>query len=248
MKPPSIGFVGLRHLDLKISKEKGLWGRALQQRRTPPLKKNNVRPADAVGQWNITDNDIEMLAVEVREMFYHAYGNYMKFAFPNGVLKPISCGGEDFELGKIPMLTLIDSLDTLAIMDDREEFRRTVSLVVENVNFDIDDTVSVFETTIRVLGGLLSAHMFAADPKYGFFDNGEYNGGLLRLATDLGNRLLPAFRTPTGIPYGTVNLRRGVPREETVISSTAGAGSLTLEFTMLSALTNERSVSIDCSK
>ena len=47
---------------------------------------------------------------------------------------------------------------------------------------------------------------------------------------------MPAFGTPTGIPYGTVNLRRGVPNGETVISSLAGAGSLSLEFSMLSEL------------
>ena len=39
---------------------------------------------------------------------------------------------------------------------------------------------------------------------------------LLELAVDLGARLLPAFRaSPTGIPYGTVNLRWGVPPGET---------------------------------
>eukprot|EP00615_Pteridomonas_danica_P011828 CAMPEP_0114333130 /NCGR_PEP_ID=MMETSP0101-20121206/3554_1 /TAXON_ID=38822 ORGANISM="Pteridomonas danica, Strain PT" /NCGR_SAMPLE_ID=MMETSP0101 /ASSEMBLY_ACC=CAM_ASM_000211 /LENGTH=1141 /DNA_ID=CAMNT_0001464055 /DNA_START=1072 /DNA_END=4497 /DNA_ORIENTATION=+ len=64
-----------------------------------------------------------------------------------------------------------------------------------------------------------------------------YDGYLLELAIDLGDRLLPAFDTPTAIPYGTVNLRYGVPRGETTVSSLAGSGSLTLEFTMLSQLT-----------
>lgn len=75
--------------------------------------------------------------------------------------------------------------------------------------------VSVFETTIRVLGGLLSAHLLATDPSLGIYnashflrDEGSgYHGELLGLATDLGSRLLPAFNTKTGIPYGTVNLR-----------------------------------------
>ena len=60
------------------------------------------------------------------------------------------------------------------------------------------------------------------------------------LAADLGDRLLPAFDTATGIPYGTVNLRRGVPNGETPISSTAGAGSLLLEFEALSRVTGDR--------
>jgi len=57
-----------------------------------------------------------------------------------------------------------------------------------------------------------------------------YDGRLLALSLDLGERLMPAFDTRTSIPYGTVNLRYGVPRGETKIASTAGAGSLLLEF------------------
>ena len=55
----------------------------------------------------------------------------------------------------------------------------------------------------------------------------------------MGERLLPAFRTSTRIPYGTVNLRHGVPNGETVISSLAAAGTLLLEFEVLSTLTGE---------
>jgi ER degradation enhancer, mannosidase alpha-like 2 len=62
---------------------------------------------------------------------------------------------------------------------------------------------------------------------------------LLDLAVDLGDRLLPAFRTATGIPYGTVNLAKGVPKGETELASTAGAGSLVLEFEVLSYLTGD---------
>jgi hypothetical protein len=50
---------------------------------------------------------------------------------------------------------------------------------------------------------------------------------------------LPAFSTPTGIPYGTVNLRSGVPVGETEIASTAGAGSLLVEFEVLSSLVRD---------
>lgn len=63
-----------------------------------------------------------------------------------------------------------------------------------------------------------------------------YDNELLYLASDLGKRLLPAFETATGIPYGTVNLRHGVPSGETEVASTAGAGSLLLEFEVLSSL------------
>ena len=60
---------------------------------------------------------------------------------------------------------------------------------------------------------------------------------MLTLAQDLGERLLPSFRTGTGIPYGTVNLKYGIPPGETEVASTAGAGSLLIEFSALSDLT-----------
>ena len=106
-------------------------------------------------------------------------------------------------------LTLVDSLDSLALMGNATEFERSVRWICQHLSFDINDTVSVFETNIRVMGGLLSAHLLAADPSNaaGVAFPG-YQNGLLRLAHDLGSRLLPAFDTPTGIPYGAVNLRR----------------------------------------
>jgi hypothetical protein len=110
-------------------------------------------------------------------------------------------------------------------------------------SFDFDVNVSLFETTIRLLGGLLSAHLFAIDPILNIYHpsqtNDQYNDELLKLAIDLGNRLYPAFLTKTGIPYGTVNLRNGVPKGETKIASTAGAGTLLMEFEVLSYLTGD---------
>ena len=112
-----------------------------------------------------------------------------------------------------------------------EEFTRAVDLVSTHANFAVNRTVSVFESTIRILGGLLSSHLFAMDLIPG------YKGRLLDHAVDLADRLLPAFDTPTSIPYGTVNLLTGVPQGETTEACTAAAGSLSLEFGMLSILT-----------
>jgi mannosidase alpha-like ER degradation enhancer 1 len=61
-------------------------------------------------------------------------------------------------------MTLIDSLDTLAIVGNHAAFARGVRWVGTNVSFDIDLRVNVFETNIRLLGGLLSAHLLASDP------------------------------------------------------------------------------------
>eukprot|EP00759_Apiculatamorpha_spiralis_P046234 PhF_6_TR42744/c0_g1_i1/m.64611/K10085/EDEM2; ER degradation enhancer, mannosidase alpha-like 2 len=173
---------------------------------------------------------------EIRRMIEFSYSQYMKHAFPRDELRPVTCEGVDTFC--TCALTLIDSLDTLVIVGWHHEFRKQVKWVVDNINFNIDRYVSVFEVNIRVLGGLLSAHLMyeegivTVDPEVD-----DYDGGLLRLAIDLADRLLPAFRTKTGIPYGSINLRHGVSPTETLVTSTAGGGTFILEFGVLSALT-----------
>ena len=89
-------------------------------------------------------------------------------------------------------------------MNDWKEFGKGVELIVDNLVLNTNVVVSVFETTIRVLGGLLSVHWLAVNnrEKLGL----SYDGELLDYARELGDRLLPAFDTPTGIPYGRINL------------------------------------------
>lgn len=184
----------------------------------------------------VTFEEAKQLRDEVSGMFYHAFDGYMKYAFPRDELKPLSCEGED-TLGGYA-LTLIDSLDTLALLGDKERFSSSVEWISKNLRFDINKTISLFETTIRILGGLLSAHLIASDYSTGMRVP-SYDDELLHLAEDLGRRLLPAFDTPTGIPFGSVNLLHGVDKNESKITSTAGGGTLTLEFGVLSRLTND---------
>ncbi|KID96868.1 htmAp, Glycosyl hydrolase family 47, partial [Metarhizium majus ARSEF 297] len=262
---------------------------------------------------------LAQLRQDTVDMFYHGFSNYMKHAFPEDELRPLTCGALTRDrddptrielndaLGNYS-LTLIDSLSTLAILaggpqdgsytgpqalsdfqDGVAQFvrlygdgRRGPSGVGARARgFDLDSKVQVFETVIRGLGGLLSAHLFAIGelPITGYdpepaetlaeqdplelapipWPNGlKYDGQLLRLALDLAERLLPAFYTKTGIPYPRVNLRTGIPfyvhsplngdadrskdeegRLETTETCSAGAGSLTLEFTVLSRLTGD---------
>ncbi|CAH0476618.1 unnamed protein product [Peronospora belbahrii] len=190
------------------------------------------------------------LQQQARDMFYHGYRNYMEHAYPWDELKPLSCSGRRWdrrERGDLDdvlggfSLTLIDSLDMLAVLGDRDEFARAVKLVSSNVTFDRDVTVSVFESTIRVLGGLVSAHMLASPEYFGMMDEDEYHGELLDLAEDLGRRLLPAFNTQTGLPVHRVNLRRGVLSKDQAAQLTcpAAAGSLLVEMAYLSRLTGD---------
>uniref|UniRef100_A0A8C4W971 alpha-1,2-Mannosidase n=1 Tax=Gopherus evgoodei TaxID=1825980 RepID=A0A8C4W971_9SAUR len=185
-----------------------------------------------------------------RGMFAFGYDNYMRHAFPQDELNPVHCRGRGPDradpsnlnindvLGNYS-LTLIDALDTLAIMGNSSEFQKAVKLVIDTVSFDKDSTVQVFEATIRVLGSLLSAHIIITDTKQPFGDMTikDYDDELLHMARDLAVRLLPAFEnTKTGIPYPRVNLKTGVPPNSNNETCTAGAGSLLVEFGILSRL------------
>lgn len=66
--------------------------------------------------------------------------------------------------------------------------------------------IAIVQCNIRVLGGLVSAHLLATDST-DRLGKGVYKNQLLTLAEDLGKRFLPAFNTPTGLPYAWVNLK-----------------------------------------
>jgi mannosidase alpha-like ER degradation enhancer 2 len=119
------------------------------------------------------------------------------------------------------------------------EFKRATDFIIKNVNFDKDINVSVFEVNIRVVGGLLSAHLLSHKAGIELEKGWPCNGALLRLAEKVAKKLLPAFDTKTGMPYGTVNLKYGVPLDETTITCTAGIGTFIVEFGTLSRLTGD---------
>ncbi|KAM9306797.1 ER degradation-enhancing alpha-mannosidase-like protein 3 isoform 4-T6 [Pholidichthys leucotaenia] len=191
---------------------------------------------------------------QIIEMFDHAYGSYMKYAYPADELMPLSCRGRvrgqepnrgdiDDSLGKFS-LTLIDTLDTLVVLNKLDEFESAVQKVVRDVRLDNDVVVSVFETNIRVLGGLLGGHVMAELLRQRGGRMQWYGGELLHMAKDLGHRLLPAFNTTSGLPYPKVNLRYGIlnPLSRTGNESdtcTACAGTMILEFAALSRLSGD---------
>lgn len=179
----------------------------------------------------------KLFSSEVSSIFYHAYDGYLKYADGYDELRPLSCTGVN--TWSSSSLTLIDSLDTLAVMGNFSEFRRVVEHLTTKVSFDKDINVSVFETNIRIVGGLLSAHLLSHKAGIELDIGYPCNGPLLRLAEKVARKLLPAFDTKTGMPYGTVNLKYGVPDGETSVTCTAGIGTFIVEFGALSRLTGD---------
>ncbi|TKS76475.1 ER degradation-enhancing alpha-mannosidase-like protein 2 [Collichthys lucidus] len=184
-----------------------------------------------------TEEDMAGVRQRIKSMFYHAYNSYLDNAFPYDELRPLTCDGQD-TWGSFS-LTLIDALDTLLVLGNHTEFQRVASLLQDTVDFDIDVNASVFETNIRVVGGLLSAHLLAGRAGMELEPGWPCSGPLLRMAEDAARKLLPAFQTVTGMPYGTVNLLNGVSPTETPVTCTAGVGTFILEFATLSRLTGD---------
>ena len=354
----------------------------------PQRHRHNAATSNALGMPPFPPSARKANAELLRDMFYRSYNAYMEYSFPAAELLPLTCQPGTFDLIRLPALTLIDALDTLLVLGDSLEFAKSVERLRQfdfqhkfkdggGGIFAVNQNVSVFETTIRVLGGLLSAHQMAvaylrnkeapqtssnphtkssdnklplvslkevySDPEDNYLipsedvlqillehqqksaagsqhpqagadgtclvsgqapeagssndeiqppDAGsssinnnidwrehcgagvlsledcaaaksaskvvnhtaaailrkqrlerepqwEYDGFLLELALDIGERLLPAFETRTGIPYGTVNLLHGVPSGETTVASLAGGGTLSLEMELLSRLTGD---------
>ncbi|KAG1364145.1 mannosyl-oligosaccharide 1,2-alpha-mannosidase MNS1 [Cocos nucifera] len=165
---------------------------------------------------------------KVKEAMLHAWNSYEKYAWGQDELQPQSKNGVN-NFGGLGA-TLVDSLDTLYIMGLEDEFQRAREWVANSLNFNKDYVASVFETTIRVVGGLLSAYDLSGDEIF------------LEKAKDIADRLLPAWNTPSGIPYNRINLAHGNPHNPGWTggdSVLADSGTEQLEFIALSQRTGD---------
>lgn len=135
----------------------------------------------------------------VKRAMQYAWKGYEKYAFGQDEVLPQSGRGNDSWGGQ--GITLVDSLDTLWLMGLKDEFWRGRDWVRDHLQHSRTGLVSVFETTIRDLGGLLAAYDFSRDETF------------LNHALDLGRRLIKAFDgAETGIPFGQVSLKDGTKK------------------------------------
>ena len=160
------------------------------------------------------------------------FGNYKKYAWGKDELRPTTRDGHDPWGGM--GVTLVDSLDTLWLMGLKDEFNESIEWIKSSLDFNKvnpgDGYVSVFETTIRSLGGMLSAYDMSQEPI------------LKEKAIDLGDRLFKAFDcSKLGIPCGQIRLN-GNPSPKNAgwtggASLLAEVGTLQVEFRYLSKIT-----------
>lgn len=164
---------------------------------------------------------------QVVDAFRHAWKAYKKHAWGHDELHPLSkTSTEWFGTG----LTLVDALDTMIIMGLRDEYKEARDWVKESLSFEKDKFVNLFEITIRVLGSLLATYHLSGDEI------------MKEKATELGQRLLPAFNSHSKVPYSDVNLALGHARAPRwgPDSSTAEVATLQLEFRDLTSVTGDK--------
>lgn len=143
---------------------------------------------------------------------------------------------------------IVDALDTMMLMNQTRRLTQARKWLATSLSWEQDQDVNTFETTIRMLGGLLSAHYLSSTfPEMAPLeddDPGQPGEDLyIELATDLAGRLMSAFDSPSGIPFSSVNLEhfKGIPSHADFgASSTAEATTLQLEFKYLAKLTGEK--------
>jgi endoplasmic reticulum Man9GlcNAc2 1,2-alpha-mannosidase len=140
---------------------------------------------------------------------------------------------------------IIDSLDTMMLMNLTSRLTHAREWLSKTLTWDQQQDVNTFETTIRMLGGLLSAHYLSMEfPSLAPVPEDQGGEDLyLEKAKDLADRLMSAFDSESGVPYASVELGsfKGLPsHDDGGASSTAEATTLQLEFKYLAKLTGEK--------
>ncbi|KAL1304774.1 hypothetical protein AAFC00_003709 [Neodothiora populina] len=182
----------------------------------------------------------------VRDAFKLSWKAYEDHGWGYDVFNPVSGSGTQMVPNGMGWI-IVDALDTLMLMNLTTELDHARNWVSKSLTYDQDHDVNTFETTIRMLGGLLSAHYLSSTfpdmaPVKTTGANAVSEDLYLEKATDLADRLLGAYESNSGVPYASVNLhtQKGIPsHDDGGASSTAEATSLQLEMKYLAKLTGE---------
>ncbi|KII87574.1 glycoside hydrolase family 47 protein [Plicaturopsis crispa FD-325 SS-3] len=183
----------------------------------PVQKQGLVLPPDAGAQQDA-----------VKKIFTTSYDNYVKFALGHDDLSPIDGTFSD-PLGGWGA-SLADALDTMWLMGLTDRFNDAVNFTstIDFSKANTDDTVSVFETSIRYVGGYLAAYELS----------GQAYPILVEKAKQVADKLFYGFTPGHDIPFNQINFTDNKPSPGT--TNVAQAGTLTLEYDLLSKYTGNQ--------
>lgn len=167
--------------------------------------------------------------LQVRETMSRCWQAYRSRAWLTDELTPIS-GGKRTTFGGWAA-TLVDSLDTLWITGLENEFWEAANATLE-IDFSTTsmETINVFETVIRYLGGFLAAFDLSGDVR------------LLDKGLELAEMVYHAFDTPNRLPltrWKIQEAKQGKRQEAAPNVLSAEIGSLELELTRLTQITGD---------
>uniref|UniRef100_A0A8C1GGZ6 alpha-1,2-Mannosidase n=1 Tax=Cyprinus carpio TaxID=7962 RepID=A0A8C1GGZ6_CYPCA len=184
------------------------------------------RPPGATGH-EPADPDIKAKRAKIKEMMQFSWDNYKRYAWGSNELRPVSKQGHSSNLfGSLKGATIVDALDTLYIMEMYDEFEAATEWVERNLDFNMNAEISVFEVNIRFVGGLLSAYYLSGKEVF------------RRKAVELGEKLLPAFKTPTGLYPNYLNPNSGQWGQHHV--SVGGLGDSFYEYLLKAWLMSDK--------
>ncbi|KAK9448225.1 glycoside hydrolase [Limtongia smithiae] len=189
-------------------------------------------------------------AAAVRTEFEYAYAGYKAVAWGNDEVSPVTGTPHTSRNGFAE--TLIDGLTTALVMNITGAGVAALDYVANNLDFSssaMNGIVDPFETTIRVLGALVSAadilvtnDIFGPVPR-----QSEYRAACILRAKQLAKRLAPAYDSPLGMPWPRVDFSKNLGVHEldwgrdTPFSATpASVGTSWLEYHALSRLTKDK--------
>ena len=226
--------------------------------RKPPRLPPRLSP-DEMSSKSVPNRTLEKLNTKsiwmarqqkVKEAFLHAWSGYKTYAMGYDELMPLSRRGVD-GLGGLGA-TVVDALDTAMIMGVEEVIVDAGSWIEKHLSERISGKgqVNLFETTIRILGGLLSAYHLSGGQGGSSLHKGPKPVVYLDNARDLADRLLVAFTSsPSDIPFSDVVLREhSAHPAPDGMSSTAEVSTLQLEFNYLSYLTGNPKYGLESMK
>jgi len=191
-------------------------------------------------------NDWSAQREAVKEVFLTTWEGYEKYAWGLDEYHPLSRKGKNMVEGGMGWI-IVDALDTAIMMNLTSQVATARAWISTSLSYNADHDVNTFETTIRMLGGLLSAYYLSTSfPELAPQRDDDFNQPgedlYIEKATDLADRLLGAYDSPSGIPYSSINLNTSqglINHLDGGASSTAEAATLQLEMKYLSKVTGE---------
>ncbi|ODM18763.1 putative mannosyl-oligosaccharide alpha-1,2-mannosidase 1B [Aspergillus cristatus] len=172
----------------------------------------------------------------VKEAFQHAWNGYTKYAFPHDELHPVSNGYGDSRNGW--GASAVDALSTAILMRKADVVDQILDHIASVDYSTTPSLVSLFETTIRYLAGMLSGYDLLKGPMADLVKDSSKVDMLLTQSKKLADVLKFAFDTKSGVPINDVNITSH-GNDGLTYNSLAGMGTLTLEWTRLSDLTGD---------